>query len=264
MHWTHWNALDALDATMLAELPPELMQEVCARLTVVDRARLHVALPKASRLRRSPSERTLGVLTVAIKKGRVRAVSPAMRDFFARLAPGDPTRAELEAALPEVAGIAHDPDARRDLWQRLKEGTLRPADVERVMRMKETMRVVDFLAGTPPCFLRLMHGHGDQGRALVNAAVCNPMFMFGVLLCCNEDMLKHMWENGAAYGLQVPLDDVGRPQIDDSTLVPLCKIAKCRTFLFRHFHISADQVRTLYEDASARLDVDGMEFYDRL
>lgn len=234
----------------LTDLPPEMRAEISRWLSVSDRARLNAALPRAARVHpvNAAAERTLGVLAMAVRRRRVSALSSKMRDFLSTVLKHDPTLSELAEVFPEVRDIVYQPGTRCLLELR-KAKALTQNDVARVLALTtEGMR--DFLAGCTPDFFRLMHAEAPDA---VQSALNKGGFVFKVVNALNEELLTHLPEfyDGSLQATMNPWD-----------LPILCAGASSRAIVFRHFTITDEQVRKLYDAAVGKLDVDGMLIYE--
>lgn len=90
---------------MLLSLPFDLQDKIYGMLSVKDRVRLNMCLPKQNRDRYKPlhEEKKLGVISIAIQKKRIKKLTPQMKAFLTqKVSRKDPTFAELVDVFPEL------------------------------------------------------------------------------------------------------------------------------------------------------------------
>lgn len=92
---------------MFLKLPLDIQDKIYKSLSVQDRVKLNMALPKESKTRYKSlnKEKQLGLITKVIKKRKIEKVSYKMKCFLAEVESEDPTLKDISEILPIVKEI---------------------------------------------------------------------------------------------------------------------------------------------------------------
>lgn len=220
---------------MFTELPLDIQERVFHALKVSDRARLCMSIPKscAARLQRTGkqvAEKRLGVLAKAIRKKKLTTLTRTIRAFLKdNVNQDDPTVAEMARDIPEVVRVVvGGVKAKLETISELEEFL----DLVSHTKPEDASRVVEH-----PFFAT------DKSRVLFRCMQTNLPLL--------EAFIVHMSVPGVIQ------------YVEDSIHCLTYKL-KVLKFLMRFATLSHAKLDMLYTDAMGNMDVDTVEFIEKL
>jgi hypothetical protein len=243
------------------DLPKDLQEKVFKCLDVHHRTRLNMVMPMSAKFTSNKQhDRKLGVLTSAIRKGRVAKLSRVMQDFLRTVPKWDPTLCEISQKFPEVNTIEYQ-ETVYSLSDKLRDGKIDKEDVQYIMEMDSTSRVC-FLAKCSPDGFQLLHEFEEIKNDWKTIDL--KQFVFFMINYGNEGLLVYFITNPGAYGLNFNYG-IGYYINYTSSLKILTMQSHTREIFFRHFSqdISQELLKEVYTEALEELNVDAMLFYER-
>lgn len=217
--------------TMFAELPSDIQGHIRDSLNVYDRARLMVALPKSitKHLRKKDPkvERSLGILSKAIRKKRLRGLTHPIRLFLeGSVDMQDPTLSDMVVFVPEVMHVTQ------------KKATLQDAtDIDTFLHS---------VATTEPKDVQNVLGHRFFAE--------NPQSV----------LFKCMQYNMALLEAIVPLCDATHIQYIKSRVKFMTYNMDSFRFLLRLVDLSRDELEEVYTYAVGEMCIEAAVYVDSL
>lgn len=249
---------------MLLQLPRELQEAVYRRLNASDRARLNLAVPRASRFAADKKrERKLGILASAFKKKRATKLSNAMRYFLATVPKWDVTVTEMAEHVPEVAAVERKDQGEPSVLDRLSRGQATAADAPAILQLEGPAQGEFFASCSPTTFAALYDESPEIARAvrgMLDDDNSRSEFAFAIINRGNGALLSHMLQDHERYAL--PIEAFRSYLTNGDNVKRWCSYVWSRKVLFAHFEFPPALVQEMYDAALDAVDVDAMLFYE--
>lgn len=251
----------ACQVNLLLDLPADLQEAVYKCLNVRDRARLNMALPKPMKMKANKvADRSLAILTKAIKKKRVSKLSRSIKDFLATIPKWDTTLEDISRDFSEVKDIEYK-NIVPTLKEKVRKVELTGDDIKAVLDMHK-WSLSDLFQGLPPQTFKALYDIQELRPAFRRLLDEMDTFAFDLVSRhANESLLEHLLNEASYYGTTT--ENIKAALLQDFNAQVLAESKTTREKLFRYVTVPVEAVQKMYETAVERFDVDGLEFYEQ-